>query len=396
MLDILFAFIIGIIAGTFSGLIPGIHINLIGSIIISIIPFLLNYLTIDGIIIFLVAMAITHTFINFIPSIFLGAPTEDTCLSILPGHELLKNGYGYYAVLFSLYGSLYAIISILLISPIFIFLIPKFENIINFLIPFILLLSSSILILSEKQKLKAMIVFLLSGFLGISILHSNINQPFLPMLSGLFGVSSLLITLKSKTQIPLQKTDKIIFEKRKAIKPLIISTIISPLCCLFPGIGSGQSAIICSSIKKMNKKEFLILLGSINTIVIGISFVIFYSIGRTRTGVASTIKELTETLTINQVILILITILATGIFCFYYSKLIAKIFAKNINKLNYSKISIFIISLIFSLTFLFTGFQGILFLIISTSIGIFGILSNVKRTNLMGCLIIPVLLFYLL
>ena len=32
------------------------------------------------------------TFIDFIPSIFLGCPDTDTELSILPGHELLKKG----------------------------------------------------------------------------------------------------------------------------------------------------------------------------------------------------------------------------------------------------------------------------------------------------------------
>ena len=50
-------------------------------------------------------MAITHTFIDFIPSIFLGAPDEDSVLSILPGHKLLLKGYAYTGIILTLYGS---------------------------------------------------------------------------------------------------------------------------------------------------------------------------------------------------------------------------------------------------------------------------------------------------
>ena len=61
-------------------------------------------------------MAITHTFKNFIPSIFLGCPDTDTELSILPGHELLKKGHGYEAILLTTYGGLAAIFILLLIA----------------------------------------------------------------------------------------------------------------------------------------------------------------------------------------------------------------------------------------------------------------------------------------
>ena len=63
---------------------------------------------------------------DFIPSIFLGAPDEDSLLSILPGHKLLLRGRGYFAIIFTLYGSLTALPIIILFTPIFLFLLPKF------------------------------------------------------------------------------------------------------------------------------------------------------------------------------------------------------------------------------------------------------------------------------
>ena len=93
LIEILLAIGLGILAGIFTGLIPGLHINLIGAIVVSFAtknPLGFPIYFAVGI----VAMSITHTFLDFIPSIFLGCPNEDTSLSSLPGHELLKQGKG--------------------------------------------------------------------------------------------------------------------------------------------------------------------------------------------------------------------------------------------------------------------------------------------------------------
>ena len=90
MWEFVLALLLGIVVGTFTGLAPGIHINLVSAILLgslSTIPFLNSFAKIYFVV-FIVAMAITHSLLDFIPSIFLGAPDEDTALSVLPGHEL--------------------------------------------------------------------------------------------------------------------------------------------------------------------------------------------------------------------------------------------------------------------------------------------------------------------
>jgi putative membrane protein len=396
LLEIFLAITLGIAAGTITGLTPGIHINLIGAIILSTLAFFLTLTSPVILIIFITAMAITHTFIDFIPSIFLGAPDEDTILSILPGHELLKQGKGYEAIALTTYGSAAAIIIILIISPIFLFLLPKVNTIIKFLIPYLLIIASIFLITKEKYKLAALIVFTLSGFLGIAVLNSNVTHPFLPMLSGLFGASSLIISLKNKTTIPKQKIKKIKISLKSAFKPLLASSLTAPLCSFLPGIGSGQAAVLGISLIKPTKRNFLILLGATNTVVLGLSFIIFYTIGRTRTGMAATINQIFNTLSLNHILIIILTITLTGIICFHYTLFLAKIFSKNIHKINYSYLSISILIIISAIVLIFSGFFGFFIFIISTATGIFGILSDVKRINLMGSLVIPVILIYLL
>ena len=116
LIEILISLLLGILFGTFTGLIPGIHINLIGIILVSLSISFLSFIPPIFLIVFVVAMAITHTFVDFIPSIFLGCPDTDTELSILPGHELLKSGKGYEAILLTCYGSLAAIFTLILIA----------------------------------------------------------------------------------------------------------------------------------------------------------------------------------------------------------------------------------------------------------------------------------------
>jgi len=396
LIQLFLAITLGILAGTITGLTPGIHINLIGATLISLPLFFTNLAPPIILIIFIIAMSITHTFIDFIPSVFLGAPDEDTILSVLPGHELLKQGKAYEAITLTTYGSLAAIGFIIIIAPIFIYFLPKFQSQLQTMIPYILIASTIFLISKENNKLTAVIVFLLSGFLGIATLNSTVQQPFLPMLSGLFGASALLISIKNKTVVPKQDIKKIHIRKTHLIKPILASIFSAPFASFLPGIGSGQAAVIGTSLIKSTKRNFLILLGATNTIVLGLSFIVYYSIQKTRTGMAIIIEKLIPTLTLNHLFIIIGTITLTGIICFYYTLFLARICAKHIHKINYSKLSIAVLILISATVLVFSKPFGFLIFIIATATGIFGILSNVKRINLMGCLIIPVVLTYLL
>ena len=156
--------------------------------------------------VFIVSMAITHTFIDFIPSVFLGCPDTDTELSVLPGHDLLKKGQGYQAITLTSYGSLISVFTLILISFPAILIISKIYIFIPFLIPGLLIFASFFLISREKKKFSALLAFLLSGFLGLCVLNlDSLKEPLLPLLTGLFGASMLITSIKNKTRIPKQK-----------------------------------------------------------------------------------------------------------------------------------------------------------------------------------------------
>jgi len=401
LIEIILFILIGILLGTITGLIPGLHINLIAIVIVSLAASLFFNLNPIYLATFIVSMSITHTFIDFIPSIILGCPDTDTELSVLPGHELLKDGHGYQAIILTLYGSLAAIFILILISFPFGIFIKNFYGIISKFMPFILLAVLLILIYLENKKINAILVITLSGILGLIVLNipeQTLNQPFLPLLTGLFGASNLILSIKNKTKIPKQKISK---PKAKLFRPLLGALIASPICTILPGLGAGQASILGHTISNprskniSDKKGFLILLGATNTLVMGFSFITLYLISRTRTGSALAIQELLGTIDFKTTLLIIITIIISGIISFFLAKFLAKIFTQNIQKINYTKLSIATLIFIAILTLIISKFLGLIILIISTLTGLYCISLKVRRTNMMGALLIPTILYYL-
>ncbi|MFH1521690.1 MAG: tripartite tricarboxylate transporter permease, partial [archaeon] len=386
-----------------TGLIPGIHINLVAVLVLSIA--FISQLPITTLLIFITAMAITHTFVDFIPAIFLGAPDEDTALGILPGHKLLLNGQGHHALKLTLLGSTIAVFTLIIVVPVFIFAMPKIYPTLQRMMAFFLIWIVIFLIYNEKEsKIKAILIFVMAGFLGLATLNLNVEQPLLPLLTGLFGTSTIIYSIKSKTIVPEQKIEKLKINKKDLIGPTLTTIFISPICSFFPGLGSSQAAIIGSEIMpkisatknkdKSNSEEFLILLGSINTIVMSVSFVTLFLFQKSRTGAAFAISQITQLSTTNLVT-ILITIALSATIAIPISLIISKLIAKHIHKISYTKISIpILIFLIIIITF-FTGILGLIILIVATLLGLTCIEIQTRRGFLMGAILIPTIIFYL-
>src|SRR3989344_9229703 len=90
---------IGVLVGSLTGVTPGIHLNLVALLTFSVAPVLLQYISLPSLCIFIIAMSITHTFVDAVPGMYLGAPSEAEALSVLPGHRMLLKGLGHQAVL---------------------------------------------------------------------------------------------------------------------------------------------------------------------------------------------------------------------------------------------------------------------------------------------------------
>lgn len=393
LIEILLFLLLGILAGTFTGLIPGIHINLVGAALVSgTFSFLLG-LDPLYLVIFIVSMSIAHVFLDFIPSIFLGAPEEGTELSVLPGHEMLKKGQGLQAVHLTATGCLYGIgLFVLMIFPLY-FISLFVKNLPGKIIALGLIAISLNMIFLENKKFYALFVFLLTGILGFIVLNIGLKEPLLPLLTGLFGASGLLISIRHKTKIEKQKPKKKIDIKK--FKVLLSSMIVSPLSLFLPALSSGQIAIIGNQFAKTSREQFLFLLGVVSMAAMCFSFLGLFLISKTRTGSAAAIQSLLGVLSWKVFALMVFVILISGICSFFILNLLSKKSLSLLEKINYSKMSIITLIIVTTITFLVSGFLGLLVLAISAFTGIFCILSGVKRTNMIGCLLLPTIILYL-
>jgi putative membrane protein len=387
----IFSFILGLFTGTFTGLIPGIHTNLIMSLLI-----LINLkININYILVYSITTALTHTFIDFIPTIYFGAPSQDTLLGVSPGHKFLLNKKAHNAVIYTLYGSIIAIILLIIISPLFYFSLFKIYNSLQVFFPLLLILTILFLVYNSKKREVTLIIIILSSILGLISLNANLNQPLLPLLTGFFGLSQMIISTKNNSRPPEQEIKKMRLSKKELIKPTLTTLLLSPVCSILPGLGASQAATFGQLINKnKSKKQYLILLGSINTLVLSTSILTLFLINKKRTGLANFISQIT-TLNKEHLFLIFLTILATTIFASILTINISRLFAKNINKINYKKLNYSIIILIIFLTISISKFVGLIILVTSTLIGLITIKEKCNRTIMMSSIIIPTIVNYI-
>ena len=396
ILEILIALFIGIIVGSITGLAPGIHINLVALVLLIASPFLLQYTAPLVLAVFIVSMSITHCFLDFITGIFLGAPEESTALSVLPGHRLLLQGRGYEAVKLTTMGCYVGLILLILIVPLSVIFLPVIYNYIRLAIPFILIAASLFLVIKEEKKFLAFFIFMLSGCLGIAVLNLHvIKQPLFPLLTGLFGTSMLITSISQKTSIPKQKitSEKITV----GAKTIFAGTISSFLCSFLPGLGASQAAILGDEMTgKNSEKNFLILLGIISILVTALNFAALYIINKPRSGTAIIVGRLLQDISLQHLAIFCTAMIVAGSVAVFLALFFAKVFAKHLPKINYSTLSLIILIFLVVLSVNISGWLSLLVLIVSTCLGIVTIAFGIKKMHLMGCLIVPVILYFIL
>ncbi len=402
-LDIIVAIIIGAMLAVITGLTPGIHINLVSLFVLSISPILLNYVSPLFLAAAIISMSIVHTFLDFLPSIYLGAPESETALATLPGHVLLLKGMGYEAIKLAAIGSLLCLIITVILFPFLIISVPfvfeKLQNYIGWI-----LLGIIVFMIAREMDLRKILwssfMFLSSGILGLIVFSTpNVKEPLFPLLSGLFGVSILLKSLSEKVVIPAQViSDVIKVSPKELIRSLFSGTFAGALLPIFPGLGPAQSAILGSQLmgKKASMYSFMILVAGTGTVSMLMSLVTLYTINKARNGSIVVVQEILKTVDLNQVILFASVALIAGGIATYMLMNLAKVFSNLITKVNYSKLCLGIIIFITLMVFYFSGPLGLLILFVSTMLGLVPAVVKVGRNHAMGVLLLPVILYFLL
>jgi len=278
------AALLGSLVGILAGLFPGIHTNLIAVTVATM------KLDVWFACVFLVAVAISRSVIDAVPTVFLGAAESENVMALLPGHKLLKQGQGKDAVKFFVIGSVLGIIIGILLLPIFMIAFPFLFSLLQ---PWMFWLLAGVILLLFLKEMKwtAIFIFFLTGILGVITL-SSVRDPLFPLLSGLFGASGLLLSVFERIDVPIQaESDNVHVSKLPMTAAVITGVLAGSIVTLFPGLGPSQAAAL-SQVKHMRSIRYLILVGALGTIDVLISLVTFFVLGKTRNGAVAVIEQL--------------------------------------------------------------------------------------------------------
>lgn len=434
---LLLSILIGFILGIISGLIPGIHTNTFALILVAISPILQKFgFDILHIAIIILANSITHTFLDIIPSIFLGAPEGDTALTVLPGHSLLLDGRGIEAVRLSALGSSGSVfLSLLLLIPL-IFLFNNFYLIISSYIGWILVSIAIIMISLEKgeyiegqgslvplkYKFYAIILFFLSGFLGIlsfnreSLVNPIINLKticivaeirdsgivLMPLFSGLFGASMLITSLLTHSEIPPQIEEEFELPINRTLRGIISGSLAGAMVAWLPGVTSTIASVLArltirDRINEMeleyNNKEIIVSISGANTANAIYSLIALYIINKTRSGAMVALKSIGINLNASLVLLFIIIIVIVSILSYFATIYFGKISGELLQKFNYSKLCLGVLIGLTAIVILFTGWFGFIIFLIAIPIGMIPSYAKIRRVHAMGVLLLPLILY---
>ncbi len=389
--EILVFLLLGVLVGVAFGLLPGVHPNMI----ILAIP-LLSSLSFETpvLLVLVTAIAVANSITSFLPSILLGVPDSGNELSILPGQRMLMNGHGYQAIKLTVIGGMGAVMLCVLMFPLLSAAIPFLFFAASDFIYVLLLSIATMMILTEEKKHAALALFLVSGAIGIMSSRLPIDNTLVlfPVFSGFFGVSVLVLQLHNRTEIPEQHARESYVSKRMINRSVISGTMGGIFSGLLPGVGASEVAALANIDR--DERAFLIRLGAITVTNIILSIVGLWLINKSRSGLAVVVSQLAS-VGVIEVLMVLAAAMASAGIASLLTIAVAKSGLSLMRNLGQKTISVCVLIFIIALTALFSGWTGMLLLVLCSAIGMVTNFSRVKRGILMGVLMVPTIIFYL-
>ena len=406
--------IAGTLAGVLTGLTPGIHVNTVTALLLAgstvCAPLGIEY---SSLLAFTGALAISHTFFDVVPGLFLGVPGDET-FALLPGHRMVRRGEGQAAVQLSVAGSAIGLalgVTALAAQLWFGNFVGEAERLINPAMFWILLVVAVILILSERYRVRSLFAFLASGLLGVAVFGSPlvaggsdapVNALF-PSLSGLFGVAGLLYSIATTTTSaePAPSGKPMPLRARHVGWPGLRGGFAGLLVGLLPGLGGANAATLLlllerrKSTRDEEDRSYLVTTSSLNTAEALFAIAALYLIGRSRSGASIAVEQiLGGNIRESDIWLIAVVMIAAGGMASAILWRLGGLLSRWVQSFDSVSLNVSVIAFLTVLTVLFLRVGGLAILICATAVGLIPLLFNVRRAQSMGFFLLPTMLYF--
>ena len=413
MIELVIACFIGILIGTTTGIIPGIHVNTAGAILFASSGALLTQVSPEFLCVLMVSMSIAHALIEFVPSMLLGVPQEGTATSILPGHRMVLEGRAKEVIRIVSVGGFGAIIVTIIMLPLFSIALPILHDTIKPYTWMILLVASVYLTYSLTANFRdflwSMLLFILSGILGWILFQTPITSgvTLMCIFSGLFGISIILFSLNDSSTLPHQNPFYELNIDYNKFKSIFAGGITGAILGFLPGFGPAQGTVIAQAVSGTNDNNdddtvnFLLATSGLNISDCLFSLMAIYIIGNPRSGIAVYMSYLISEMNMNHLIIFIFASLLAVSVSLAVSLKLGDSFSRLMGMVDYKKLSIGVILLQILILYIFIFYYKApiaymtIALITSTALGMLPHYIGVGKSHLMGVLIIPAIVIYM-
>lgn len=377
--------LIGICLGFLSALIPGFSSNNLSMLLITYGLISSNYL----LAVTDVALEISNSFFGFLLPIIAGIGNEDTALIVDSVYARMSEESFRHEMNIIISGGL---VGIIISLPLLFFaekIYPIVYSSLNPILGWILSMLCIYMIWIERRwkKFFALIIFCLSGLLGLLVKNSGLiptEYLLVPIFIGLYGFSSII----SKKYEKIEAINEIgMMEKVRLISIVFLSSMFASL---ISGMKRGQASALALQLGNITQREeVLFILPAISLAFATLSIFVLFSIGKVRSTLAYDVQEIMGEIYFPQTVLFVGVIAVSACISAFVLILLAKPLGKILSKMNskYLKILGFCIGCLLIINF--TGIRGMLLAFTATCIGILSSRFHVRSTHLMGVLLLP-------
>ena len=409
------------VAAVFS-LIPGLHIyNVIAFTMLIAFAFIDVFKAVDPMLTtcFIMGMVVGFSVLFTISSQYFQPCDESFRSMMLPHERFLFEGRAHEAVMLSGLGSLLALV---LIAGVFPFIgkgIGLLRELVRPHTYWILGLVMVFILMSEwpkdhgvgktvRQRLAdgwvqlgmGLFVFAAAGLLGMFVFYNTIIplesafQSLMPVFIGLFALSSQVMTLVSKADIPPQYPCRSVEASAHDVaRGGLTGFVAGMFSCLTPGLTPGPALLISAhATASSGEKQFIIGGGTARVLYFIGALILFFmpDVYMRRGGAAINISLFFVPETAEQYFLISGIIALSGATALLLLPLFARGCAVATQKVDFRWISLGGMVLLIVMVGYVTGWQGLVLMAVSTALGIVPNFWHTRRIPLLAVLMVPV------
>jgi putative membrane protein len=387
----------GVVLGTASGLVPGLHANNMALLLAAVAPGLPGPPRLVAAA--MLAAGVVHSFLDVVPALALGVPDPAMAATALPGHRLVLQGRGHEALRLSALGSGAAVaLAVPLAVPITRLMTAAYP-LVRARLPLVLGTIAVLLVVTERHPV-AMAggagCLLASGALGWATLDLSPQAPLAaggmltPLFAGLFG-APVLVDAISGAGVPEQDDATIALPRPLAGAVAGAGTLAGALVGYVPGVSSavGGAAALLIVPGRYGARGFLVAVSGVNTANTVFALFALVALGAPRTGVMVAVERVDAPLALP---LLLATVALAACVGFLLVPTVGDRYLTTVGRADYTRLSLSVLGVLAALSFLFAGATGVLVLVVATLLGLVPPRLGARRVTLMGVLMVPLIL----